>query len=71
MTAKKDNPFEEPVVLDVEQAGNQTAENAGDKEPMDFETLESEALDAARQEVARCAMPCCVCRRRQKTPANA
>ena len=53
MTANKDNPFEEPVVLDVEQAGNQPAENAGEKEPVDFETLESEALDAARQEVAK------------------
>lgn len=53
MTAKKDNPFEEPVELDVEQTGNQSAENTADKEPVDFETLESEALDAARQEVAR------------------
>lgn len=53
MTAKKDNPFEEPVELDVEQTGNQSAENTADKEPVDFEALESEAVDAARQEVAR------------------
>lgn len=53
MTAKKDNPFEEPVELDVEQTGNQSAENTADKEPVDFEALESEVVDAARQEVAR------------------
>lgn len=53
VTAKKDNPFEEPVVLDIEQAGKQSAENSGEQEPVDFETLESEALDAARQEVAK------------------
>ena len=53
MTAKKDNPFEEPIELDVEQAGAQPAESSGEKVEFDFETLESEALDAARQEVAR------------------
>ena len=53
MTAKKDNPFEEPVELDVGQTGNQSADNAAEKEPVDFEALESEALDAARQEVAK------------------
>lgn len=53
VTAKKDNPFEEPIELDVEQSGAQPAEISGEKVEVDFEKLESEALDAARQEVAR------------------
>jgi len=53
LTAKKDNPFEEPIELDVEQSGAQPAEISGEKVEVDFEKLESEALDAARQEVAR------------------
>ena len=53
MTAKKDNPFEEPVELEVEQAGAQTNSNNGPDLEVDFETLESEAVAAAQQEVAK------------------
>jgi len=53
VTAKKDNPFEEPVELEVEQAGAQTNSNNGPDLEVDFETLESEAVAAAQQEVAK------------------
>ncbi len=53
VTDKKDNPFEEPVELEVGQADVQPAKEEGEKAEIDFETLESEAVAAAQQEVAR------------------
>ena len=50
MTDKKDNPFEEPVEIAVEQA---EARPAQEETAIDFETLESEAVAAAQQEVGR------------------
>ena len=53
MTDKKDNPFEEPVEIEVEKAEVKPAKDERQKDEIDFETLESEAVAAARQEVAR------------------
>lgn len=53
MTDKKDNPFEEPVEIEVEKAEVKPAQDERQKAEIDFETLESEAVAAARQEVAR------------------
>ena len=53
MTDKKDNPFEEPVEIEVEQAAVQPEKDESQKGEIDFETLESEAVAAAQQEVAR------------------
>jgi molecular chaperone GrpE len=53
VTDKKDNPFEEPVEIEVGQAKVNPAEDEGRKSEIDFETLESEAVAAAQQEVAR------------------
>ena len=50
VTDKKDNPFEEPVEIAVEQA---EARPAQEETAIDFETLESEAVAAAQQEVGR------------------
>ena len=50
MTSNKENPFEEPVEFDVEQAEPIEAKEAG---IIDFAELESEAIAAAKMEVAR------------------
>lgn len=50
MTSNKENPFEEPVEFDVEQAESVEAKEAG---IIDFAELESEAITAAKMEVAR------------------
>lgn len=49
MKSKKDNPFEEPVEFDVEQAA---PGEAGVEDAVDFADLESEAVAAAQMEVA-------------------
>ena len=50
MTKKKDNPFEEPVEIELEQAEAPGPEPEG--EP-DVAELESAAVEAAREEVAK------------------
>lgn len=50
VTSNKENPFEEPVEFDVEQAESVEAKEAG---IIDFAELESEAITAAKMEVAR------------------
>ena len=50
MTSNKENPFEEPVEFDVEQAESLEPKEAG---IIDFAELESEAVANAQNEVAR------------------
>ena len=50
VTDKKENLFEEPVEIEVEQA---EAQEVAQSVEVDFEQLESEAVDAARAEVAK------------------
>lgn len=50
MTSNKENPFEEPVEFDVEQAEPVEAKEAS---IIDFAELETEAIAAAKMEVAR------------------
>lgn len=53
MTDKKDNPFEEPVEIEVGQTEVKPAKDEGQNSEIDFEALESEAVTAAQQEVGR------------------
>lgn len=52
MTEKTDNPFEEPVEIDVEPA-NGPGQNDGEDAAADAQLTESEAVAAASAEVAR------------------
>lgn len=53
MTQKKDNPFEEPVEIEVEQPAADAPEIRDENVEIDFEQLESEIVAAAHEEVAR------------------
>ena len=53
MTDKKDNPFEEPVEIEVEQPAAEAPEIRDENVEIDFEQLESEVVAAAHEEVAR------------------
>lgn len=52
MTDKKDNVFEEPVEIEVKQPAAPAPEVSDENMEVDFAELESEAIAAARQEVA-------------------
>ena len=53
MNDKKDNPFEEPVEIEVEQPAAEAPEIRDENVEIDFEQLESEIVAAAHEEVAR------------------
>ena len=52
MTGKKENVFEEPVEIDVDQAEAPPEAGPVEKVEIDFDQWESEAVDAARAEAA-------------------
>jgi molecular chaperone GrpE len=53
VTKQKDNPFEEPVEIEVETSSQPAPEVGAEKIEVDFAELESEAVASAQTEVAK------------------